>query len=113
MKRRRFIKDSGIVAIGVGVFGSIHWNKGHFIGDSPTTTDILGPFYRPNAPIRTNINPPGYLGRLFHFEGKALKEDGKTAFKNCLIEIWQCEQNEAYDNISDDYKYRGAQKTDA
>jgi protocatechuate 3,4-dioxygenase beta subunit len=113
MQRRKFLKDSGLVAIGVGVFGSIRWSNDHFVGDTPTTTDILGPFYRPNAPIRSNINPPGYFGRLFHLSGTVYKEDGKTPYKNCLVEIWQCDENKVYDNTSDEYRYRGAQKTDA
>ena len=113
MHRRAFLKKTGTVAVAVGVFGSIRWNNDHFIGDSPTTTDILGPYYRPGAPIRTNINPPGFSGERLHLSGFIFKEDGKTREKNCLVEIWQCDKNQQYDNISDDYLYRGAQKTDA
>jgi protocatechuate 3,4-dioxygenase beta subunit len=112
MQRRTFLKDTGLVAIGVGVFGSIRWSNDHFIGDTPTTTDILGPFYRPNAPLRTNINPAGYNGKLFHLSGTVFREDGTTPFKNCLVEIWQCDENKVYDNTSDEYRYRGAQRTD-
>lgn len=113
MQRRKFLIDTGKVAVSVSVFGSIHWSNDHFVGDTPTTTDILGPFYRPNAPLRNNINPSDYKGSLFHLSGTVFKEDGKTPFKNCLVEVWQCDGNKVYDNTSDDYKYRGAQKTDA
>lgn len=113
MYRRKFIKDSGVFAIGIGIFGNIHWNGSRFIGDSPTTTDILGPFYRPGAPIRTNINPADFTGELLHLDGRIFKEDGKTPFRNCLVEIWQCDSKLEYDNISDDYRHRGAQKTGA
>lgn len=112
MKRRKLLQDGGLVAIGVGIFGSIHWSNDRFVGDTPTTTDILGPFYRPNAPLRANINPPGYSGNLFRLSGTVFKED-RTPFKNCLIEVWQCEGNKVYDYTSDEYRYRGAQKTDA
>ena len=111
MKRRNFVKDTGIVVLGIGVFGSIRWSDDRFIGNNATTTDILDPFYRPAAPVRININPPEFTGELFHLSGKIYKEDGKTAAHNCLIEIWQCDQNGVYDNTSEDYKYRGAQKT--
>ncbi len=111
MQRSTFIKQTGLVAFGVSIFGTISWSKDGFIGDTETTTDILGPFYRPGSPIRTNINPPGYTGRLFHLAGTVYKKDGKTPFDNCLIEIWQCDENKIYDNTSDDYRYRGAQKT--
>jgi catechol 1,2-dioxygenase len=113
MHRRTFIRDTGKTAIAISVFGRIHWNRSHFVGDTPTTTDILGPFYRPGAPFRVNINPPGFSGELLHFSGTVLREDGKTPFQNCLVEIWQCDADQHYDNTSDDYLYRGAQKTDA
>src|SRR5688500_9868779 len=60
MQRREFIKETSMFAFGVGAFGNIQFRDNRFVGDNPTTTDILGPFYRPNAPFRTNLNPPGY-----------------------------------------------------
>ncbi len=113
MKRRTFIREASECIIGIGLLGNITWSKNHFIDVAPTTTDILGPFYRPNAPIKININPTGYSGELLHFSGTIYKNDGKTPFQNCLIEVWQCDQNQLYDNTSDEFKYRGAQKTAA
>ena len=113
MERRKFIKETGVFAVGVGVFGSISWSNGQFQGDSPTTTDILGPFYRPKAPRRVNINPNGYPGKVFHISGTVYKNDSKTPYNNCLIEIWQCDENKLYDNISDEFRYRGSQRTGA
>lgn len=113
MQRRKFIKETGMIAIGVGVFGNVTWSKDRFIGDTPTTTDVLGPFYRPGAPVRSNINPQGYSGQIFHISGTVFKEDGKTPFKNSRVEIWQCDENKLYDNTSDEFKYRGSQKTGA
>ncbi len=110
MLRRDFIQGTGMVAFGIGVFGKISWENGAFIGDNPTTTDILGPFYRPNAPMRSNINPKGYTGPVFHLTGKIYKADGKTPFPNCLVEIWQCDEHKVYDNTTDDYRYRGSQR---
>lgn len=111
MQRRKFIKDSGIVAVGMGVFGNIRWDQDHFIGDTPTTTDILGPFYRPGAPFRENLNPTGFKGTRLHLSGTLFKEDGKTPMDNCLIEIWQCREDGYYDNVSDEFLYRASQKT--
>ena len=113
MQRRKFVTDSGVLAIGIGIFGSIQWNGSSFIGDTPTTTDILGPFYRPGAPIRTNINPPGFSGKPLHLSGTVFRENHKSPFKNCLIEIWQCDEHLNYDTTSNDYRYRGSQKTGA
>ena len=81
MQRRKFVTDSGVLAIGIGIFGRIQFNGKKFIGDTPTTTDILGPFYRPGAPLRVNINPPGFSGEPLHLSGTVLKEDQKTPFK--------------------------------
>lgn len=111
MKRRTFIKNSALMAVSVSAFGAISWNGKNFVGDTPTTTDILGPFYRPGAPLRSNIIPPGSAGIPLNLRGTIFKEDGTTALESAFIEIWQCDENEHYDNVSDDYLFRGAVKT--
>lgn len=112
MKRRTFIKRSSLTALSISAFGAIHWNGKSFIGDSPTTTDILGPFYRPGAPMRSNIIPPSSKGNPLNLKGIIFKEDGKTPLSNAMVEIWQCDENEYYDNISDNYLFRGALNTE-
>ncbi len=113
MQRRKFIKDTSAVVLGIGVFGNITWTEKGFIGDTPTTTDILGPLYRPGAPLRENITPTDFKGELLHLSGTIYKEDGKTPVQDCLVEIWQCQANGLYDNVSDEYRYRGSQKVSA
>lgn len=108
MKRRTFIKKSSLTALSISAFGAIHWNGKNFVGDSPTTTDILGPFYRPGAPMRSNIIPPNSKGSPMNLSGTIFKEDGKTPINNASVEIWQCDENEHYDNASDSYFFRGA-----
>ena len=100
------------MAFSVSAFGGIHWNGLHFVGDSPTTTDILGPFYRPGAPMRNNIISPGSTGIPMNLTGKVFSDNGSTPLDNALVEIWQCDEKEYYDNASDDYLFRGAVKTD-
>lgn len=107
MKRRKFIEKSSLIAISISAFGSIQWNGSGYVGDTPTTTDILGPFYRPGAPIRNNIIPQGSHGIPMILEGKIYKEDNKTPLKNAFVEIWQCDENQHYDNTSDEYLFRG------
>src|SRR5215813_14572916 len=111
MRRRTFLRNSSFVAIGVGVFGHVIWNNDRFTGDSPTTTDVLGPFYRPGAPFKTNINPQGFKGTNLHLTGTIFKDDERTPFNDCFIEIWQVNHEGEYDTISDDFNYRGAAKT--
>ncbi len=111
MKRRDFIQNSSLLAFSISAFGFTKWNGEKYVGDTPTTSDILGPFYRPNAPMRSDIVPTGSNGSALSLKGVVYKEDGKTPLKNALVEIWQCDENEYYDNTSDDYLFRGAVKT--
>jgi protocatechuate 3,4-dioxygenase beta subunit len=111
MKRRTFIKSSTLTVISISAFGTLSWNGKHFEGDTPTTTDILGPFYRPDSPLRTNLRLANSNGIPIVLKGNIFKEDGKTPIANALVEIWHCNENEVYDNYSDDYNYRGGQKT--
>lgn len=113
MQRREFIKNSSLAVISISAFGGLNWNGKNFEADDPTTTDILGPFYRPGAPIRNNLRLPNSSGNPIVLKGVIFKEDGKTPLNNALVEIWHCDEHEIYDNASDDYNYRGAQKTKA
>jgi len=113
MQRRRFIKNSTLSVISVSAFGVLSWNGKNFEGDTPTTTDILGPFYRPGSPLRTNLRLANSNGTPIVLKGYIFKEDGKTPINNALVEIWHCDENEIYDNTSDEYKYRGGQKIKA
>lgn len=49
----------------VGVFGKIKWDGKAYVGEDPTTTDILGPFYRPGAPMRSELVQQGSKGSYF------------------------------------------------
>jgi len=113
MHRRTFIKNSTLTVISISAFGALNWNGKSFEGDTPTTTDILGPFYRPGSPIRTSLRLPNSNGTPIVLKGYIFKEDGKTPINNALVEIWHCDENEVYDNTSDEYKYRGGQRTKA
>lgn len=113
MQRRTFIKNSSLTILSISAFGALNWNGKNFEGDTPTTTDILGPFYRPGSPLRTNLRLANSNGTPIVLKGNIFKEDGKTPINNALVEIWHCDENEIYDNASDEYNYRGGQKTKA
>lgn len=112
MKRRKFIQDSSLLALSIGVFGNIKWDGEKYTGSDPTTTDILGPFYRPGAPLKTDLVQPGTKGEILHFSGTVFGKDGRPV-NNALVEIWHCNENGIYDNTSDDYIYRASFKTAA
>ena len=111
MKRRTFVKHSSITAFSIAAFGAIQWNGKSFEGDTVTTTDILGPYYRPGAPMRSNLIPNGSTGQVMHLSGTIFQKDGKTPLSNALVEAWQCDEHEHYDNTSDDYTFRGTVKS--
>lgn len=111
MKRRNFIQKSSMMAFAVSAFGGIIWDGKRFVGNSPTTTDILGPFYRPGSPMRSNIMPPNSNGIPMNLAGTIFDENDNMPLKNTLVEIWQCDENQHYDNTSDDYVFRGAVRT--
>jgi len=113
MQRRTFIKNSTMAVISISAFGTLNWNGKNFEGDTPTTTDILGPFYRPGAPLRANLRPQHSNGIPIVLKGNIFKENGKTPVNDALVEIWHCDENEVYDNTSDEYRYRGGQRTKA
>lgn len=113
MQRRKFIVQTAFTAFSVSAFGAVNWNGKQFEGDSPTTTDILGPFYRPNAPMRNNLRIPGAKGTPIVLKGNIVGHDGKTPVNKALVEIWHCDEEQGYDNTSDNYAYRGSQVTKA
>ena len=111
MKRRTFVRNSTLTVFGMAAFGSISWDGKQFVGESETTSDILGPYYRPGSPMRSNLVPPGSTGQVMHVKGIVYKKDGQTPLADVLIESWQCDEHEHYDNVSDEYLFRGTVKT--
>ena len=87
MKRRKFIQDSSLLALSVGVFGKIRWDGEKYVGNDPTTTDILGPFYRPGAPFKTDLVQAGTKGEILHIKGK---QYSMLSLKNYLMKHRRC-----------------------
>jgi len=50
MKRRLFLKNTAISAVAISAYGLVSFSGDQFVGDCETTSDILGPFYRPDSP---------------------------------------------------------------
>ncbi|HLF45187.1 MAG TPA: hypothetical protein VI548_02105 [Chitinophagaceae bacterium] len=106
MQRRTFIKDTALTAMAVSAAGFVRFNGTNFEGDCETTTDILGPFYRPDAPIRSNMRVKNDVGVLMELSGQVKHKDCKTPLKNACVELWHCDAKGVYDNESPDFKYR-------
>ncbi|MCH8317175.1 MAG: twin-arginine translocation pathway signal protein [Bacteroidetes bacterium] len=78
-----------------------------------TSDDILGPFYKENAPTRTDLNVNNQTGTQLKISGTVFGEDCKTPLKNAKIEIWHASDSGDYDNSSSDFEYRGTVYSDS
>ena len=107
MKRREFTKLTGLSIIAISTTGWISFNGKSYVGDCETTSDILGPFYRPDSPVRDNLVIKGQPGEIVELSGTVRHKDCSTGYKNAKVELWHCSNDEVYDNDSDEFRYRG------
>lgn len=112
MQRRQFIQTATLSAIAVSATGFIRFDGQRYVGDCETTSDVLGPFYRPDSPVRENLRIKGEKGDPITLLGKILHDDCTTPYKNAKIELWHCDGNGVYDNESSNFKYRGTVYSD-
>lgn len=97
----------------VSTFGFLRYDGEKFIGDCETTSDILGPFYRPGSPVRNTLLIDGDAGKRIELRGIVRHQDCKTPYANAKVELWHCDANGVYDNSSDDFRYRGTTFTNS
>ena len=107
MHRKSFLKNSALCAIAVSTSGFIRFNGSRYEGDCETTSDILGPFYRPNSPERSDLVVKNMPGQLVELNGVVRHDDCKTPYKKAKVELWHCSTDGVYDNSSDEFRYRG------
>lgn len=112
MQRRNFIKNTAFCAVAISATGFIRFDGKRYIGDCETTTDILGPYYRPNSPVRTDLVIKGEAGEMIELSGIVNHSDCTTPYKNAKVELWHCSGKGVYDNASDEFRYRGTTFTD-
>jgi catechol 1,2-dioxygenase len=108
MDRKKFLKSSVLTAFAMTAFGCVTKGEdGEYKGDCDTTNDILGPFYRPDAPVRSDLTFEGLKGTRIVLKGKVFKSsDCSTILKNALVEIWHCDTEGEYDNDTKEFKHR-------
>jgi catechol 1,2-dioxygenase len=112
MQRRSFIRNTALGAIAVSTSGFIFFDGKKYVGDCETTSDILGPFYRPNSPLRNNLLIKGEPGTPVELAGIIKHDDCSTPYKQAKVELWHCSGSGVYDNASDQYRYRGTTYSD-
>lgn len=112
MQRRNFIQNTVLCAVAVSTTGFIRFDGNQYVGDCETTSDVLGPFYRPDSPFRNNLVLKGEKGEPIELSGSIKHDDCTSPYKNAKIELWHCDGNGVYDNESADFKYRGTVYSD-
>ncbi len=91
----------------MSTFGFIRFDGEKYVGDCATTSDILGPFYRPDSPNRSNLALSGTKGKKVELLGKILHQDCTTPYNNAKVELWHCDEAGVYDNSTPAFNYRG------
>jgi len=108
--RRRFL---GIVAsVPVAVLGAHLLPLAEAQQCFPTSSDIEGPYYLPNAPRRIELAGPQELGQPLIIRGTVFGGDCKSAISGVLLDIWQADANGHYHNENENYRLRGQVLTD-
>ncbi|MCM4171404.1 catechol 1,2-dioxygenase [Arenibacter sp. TNZ] len=113
MERRTFVNNTALFAIAISTSGFVRFDGHSYVGDCETTTDILGPFYRPNSPLRNSLSIKGEMGDSIELIGKINHNDCTTPYPKAKIELWHCDARGVYDNTSQDYRYRGTTYSDS
>ena len=98
MKRRTFLSQTILTALAVSATGFIRFDGQRYVGDCETTSDVLGPFYRPDSPVRESLRIKGEKGDPIELIGKRLHDDCMTPYKKAKIELWHCDGDGNYDN---------------
>ena len=106
--RGDFIVKGSVFAVSVAMLGCRHPVVSGHTPDCQTSADILGPFYRADAPARSDMRMSGDLGAALIVEGAVYSEDCVTALSGALIEVWQADGTGTYDTDSTDFHYRAS-----
>ncbi len=102
-----------MAVLGLSTYGSVvKMADGTYLGDCETTNDILGPYYRPDAPLRSDLTYDGLEGSEIILRGVVYGDDCITPLRDAGVEIWHCNADGEYDNDSPAYNQRGRLITD-
>ncbi len=113
--REDFLRTTTVALAGIP-FTTL-WQCRKETTDGPVTCvtgeDILGPFYRAEAPFRTALNVLNELGTPILIRGTVLSNtDCTTPLPNAIVDVWHADDEGRYDTTSSDYKFRGRMTTD-
>jgi len=105
MNRRKLIKLTSL--LGLSPLVSF---KGVANTCDITTSDIQGPFYTPNAPVKQKLSPIGAAGTPLFIKGTVFAKDCETPLPSSKLDVWHADDSGEYDNVG--YNYRGVFNAD-
>lgn len=114
--RREFIRRSALIAVSASLPVLVACRRDEDLvtpgnKQCETTVDILGPFYKADAPFRERIIPVDNLTEPLIVHGKVLS-DCDAVIQDAVVEIWNADENGVYD-MSADFNFRGRFQTGA
>jgi len=107
--RGRGILAAALVGTVLGAVGVLMSVPARGAEREPTTSQVEGPYYKPNSPLRTSLLEKGMPGTRLVLKGRVLSSDG-SPIQGARLDFWQADANGAYDNGG--YRLRGHQFTD-
>ena len=107
--RGRGILAAALVGTVLGAVGVLMPVPARGAEREPTASQVEGPYYKPNSPLRTSLLEKGMPGTRLVLKGRVLSSDG-SPIQGARLDFWQADANGAYDN--DGYRLRGHQFTD-
>lgn len=78
-------------------------------GTQPTLQQTAGPFFRPNAPLRSDLTADAGSQRRFSLHGFVLDTRCQPV-PDAIVELWHADERGEYDNAG--YRWRAYQLTD-
>ena len=105
------LTSSSLLAVAVSAQGFTTVRNQQFIGNTSTTSNILGPFYRPGAPVREDLTIAGQEGQKVIIKG-SVSSDGGMPLEGAVIELWHADPEGLYDPGSPTFPYRAKFITD-
>ena len=93
MKRRTFIKNGILGALGAGIMpGTILPGRNCTV----TPSDILGPYWSPNHPQRNILANSEEPGTRIFISGIVTADDCETPIQNAIVDVWHANDDGCY-----------------
>jgi protocatechuate 3,4-dioxygenase beta subunit len=86
------------------------WLQGEAQAMKPTSSEVLGPFYRKGAPDNRKLRAPGDAGFPLKVIGKVMDSRGKLV-EGAKVDFWHADHHGLYDTRG--YRYRTRVSPDA